>query len=330
MIAPSQNQDQLQYTFSKHNEKLDSIHEESKHSAGISPFANQTAEEMSPQMQTSSQWLSNASPQTAKQMENTQKSVSFKQETSKDSGTLGSINRVSLRNSQSRQSKRSTQHRASRERSSGKSSPMLASLRKSQQKVSQMERSQRSTSKGRREEWNSSVKVGRVKPQHEDTARFQKAMVVQQLSKSRSPPRATKQGNAAAALMKAKVSPYYNDDIYLKESSVASYSMARSPLRESELSMSRSPSTRIGHSPGGMPKMVKFTGLSNQRGGLYGYQRSEQKLPKAIMKNSLHSPIRPATNQSFHRMSYNELSASMSRSRSRSKSAKGGRNNRSQ
>ena len=62
--------------------------------------------------------------------------------------------------------------------------------------------------------------------------------------------------------MKAKASPLYqNDDIYLKESSVACESMVKSPLRESELSLSRSPSTRIGHSPGGMPRMVHFSGL---------------------------------------------------------------------
>ena len=72
--------------------------------------------------------------------------------------------------------------------------------------------------------------------------------------------------------MKAKISPYYyNDDIYLKESSVASMSMARSPFRESELLLSRSPSTRIGHSPGGMPKMVQFTGVSKQRDSIYDY-----------------------------------------------------------
>ena len=131
MIAP-QNQDKLQYTFSKHDEKLESINEESKISAGISPFVNQT-QEMSPQIQSSSQWLSNASPDKAG-LETTQKSVSFKQETFTDSNAPGA-QRVSLRNSQSRTSKRTSQHRRSKERSSGKSSPMLASLKKSQKRL---------------------------------------------------------------------------------------------------------------------------------------------------------------------------------------------------
>ena len=127
--------------------------------------------------------------------------------------------------------------------------------------------------------------------------------------------------------MKAKASPYYNDDIYLKESSAADFSMARSPFRESELSLSRSPDRRIGHSPGGMPKMVQFTGSAKQREGLYDYQRSERTIPKTIMKTSPRSPIRPATHDSYKKMSYHDLSASLSRSRSRSKSTRSKRNN---
>ena len=76
---------------------------------------------------------------------------------------------------------------------------------------------------------------------------------------------------------------------------MASMSNARSPFRESELSLSKSPSTRIGHSPGGMPKVVKFTGISHHKDSQFDYQRSEQKLPVAIMKKSPRSPIRPAT-----------------------------------
>ena len=129
--------------------------------------------------------------------------------------------------------------------------------------------------------------------------------------------------------MKAKASPYYNDDIYLKESSVASLSMAKSPFRESELSLSRSPDTRIGHSPGGMPKMVQFTGAQRQGAGLYDYHRSDKALPKTIMKTSPRSPVRTATKtQSYKKMSYHDLDESMSRSRSRSKSTKSKRNNR--
>ena len=92
-------------------------------------------------------------------------------------------------------------------------------------------------------------------------------------SKSRS---GSRKDRAAAALMKVKQTPYYqNDDIYLKESSLAGESMVRSPLRESELSFSRSPSTRIGHSPGGIPRMVHFSGLRKQRHPQYEMQRSD-------------------------------------------------------
>lgn len=133
--------------------------------------------------------------------------------------------------------------------------------------------------------------------------------------------------------MKAKTSPYYNDDIYLKESE---FSAARSPMRESafrESELSLSPDTRgsrIGHSPGGMPKMVQFTGASKQREGLYDHARGEGHLPKTIMKASPRSPTRPNTYDSYKKMSYHELSASLSRSRSRSKSTKSKQHNRSQ
>ena len=94
MLAPAQKQEQLQYTFSKHNEKLESINEESKTEV-ISPFGQQSVNNQSPQLNTSSQWNSNIGHSPGMiDAGNTQKSVSFKQ-----SMTNESKSRVSLRTS---------------------------------------------------------------------------------------------------------------------------------------------------------------------------------------------------------------------------------------